>query len=164
HGRLTLKTYGEELRHTYERAAANGQPCTPQASGALSQRLFQSMGQMGRFNTAAGPDGGNLACAWAVNRVLSNAGIQPIGSNPNYVPSVEADLRGGRGTQIGQSQAAPGDIVIASNVGHIGICLNQGCTQVRSNSSSRAQFTWDSNFNFNGVYGGGQSRVYRLKN
>jgi hypothetical protein len=165
HGRLTLKSYGETLRRSYENAiaAGSGKACTKQqATGELNQRIFKSLGEMGRFNTSAGPDGGNLACAWAVNRVLSNAGIRPIGSNPNYVPSVEADLRSGRGTQITQAQAAPGDIVIASNAGHIGICLNQGCTQVRSNSSSRAQFTWDSNFNFSGTYGRGQSRVYRL--
>jgi hypothetical protein len=53
--------------------------------------------------------------------------------------------------------------VIEGNQTHIGICLDQGCNQVRSNSSSRAQFAWNSNFNFDGAYGGGSSRVYRLK-
>ena len=172
HGRLTLKTYGEKLRASYEGAIAagagrkcvgadNGVGETPSAGG-LNQRIYQSMGEMGRFSTAAGPDGGNLACAWAVNRVLSNAGIQSLGENPNYVPSVESALQAGRGTRISQSQGQAGDIVIASNAHHIGICLNQGCTRVRSNSSSRAQFTWDSNFNFDGQYGNGQSRIYRL--
>lgn len=169
HGRLTLKSYGETLRKQYEIAAASGSSkhCNTASgkqvpAGALNQQIYQSLGEMGHFSSAAGPDGGNLACAWAVNRVLSNAGIQPIGSNPNYVPSVEADLRNGRGTQITQSQGQAGDIVIASNSHHIGICLDAGCTRVRSNSSSRARFIWDSDFNFNGFYGGGQSRVYRL--
>ncbi len=167
HGRLTLKTYGLKLRQQYENVAiAGGRKCaiasSPLPSSEMNQRIAQSLGQMGEFSTTSGPDGGNLACAWAVNRVLSNAGIRPIGSNPNYVPSVEAGLRGGRGTQISQAQAQVGDIVIASNSHHIGICLNQGCTRVRSNSSSRARFTWDSNFNFDGAYGGGQSRVYRV--
>ncbi|MEL6780646.1 MAG: hypothetical protein AAFO06_25770, partial [Cyanobacteria bacterium J06597_16] len=100
---------------------------------------------------------------WAVNRVLANAGVQPLGSNPNYVPSVEADLQNGRGNQVAPSQAQAGDIVIEGSQAHIGICLNEGCTQVRSNSSSRAQFNWDSDSNFNGFYGGGPSRIYRLK-
>ena len=166
HGRLTLKSYGEKLLQSYETALASGggKHCAKQTGGDLNQRIFQSMGEMGRFDSSSGPDGGNLACAWAVNRVLANAGIQPVGANTNYVPSVEADLQAGRGTQISQSQAAPGDIVIASTAGHIGICMNQGCTQVRSNSSSRARFTWDSDINFAGVYGAGQSRIYRLKN
>ena len=171
HGRLTLKTYGEELSQQYQSAiaAGAGNACavkndsggTP-PSGELNQQVYQSLGEMGHFDTSAGPDGGNLACAWAVNRVLENAGIAPVGSNPNYVPSVESALQSGRGTQINQTQAQAGDIVIAPNGHHIGFCLNDGCTQVRSNSSSRAQFAWDSNFNFDGVYGGGQSRVYRL--
>ncbi len=173
HGRLTLKTYGQKLGQQYESALAAGvgRKCTTAdngldkglPAGSANQRISQSLEQMGNFATSSGPSSGRLACAWAVNRVLSNAGIQPLGSNPNYVPSVEAALRGGRGTPVSQSQAQAGDIVIASNAGHIGICLNQGCTRVRSNSSSRARFTWDSNFNFDGEYGGGQSRVYRVK-
>ena len=171
HGRLTLKTYGQELAQQYDTAIAAGvgKRCvendlgkaTP--AGKLNQSIYQSMGDMGGFDTSSGPDGGNLACAWAVNRVLADAGIQPLGSNPNYVPSVEADLQNGRGTQLTQAEAQAGDIVIQGNQSHIGICLNQGCTQVRSNSSSRARFVWNSDFNFGGFYGAGSSRVYRIK-
>jgi hypothetical protein len=167
HGRLTLKSYGESLSQVYSQAVASGSgkscmvaEATP--SGATNERIMQSLHAMGQFSSAAGPDGGNLACAWAVNRVLTNAGIPALGSNPNYVPSVEAALQGSRGTQITQSQAQAGDIVIAPGAAHIGICLNAGCTRVRSNSSSRARFAWDSDFNFGGFYGRGQSRVYRL--
>ena len=171
HGRLTLKTYGEELAHQYSTVAASGagKQCSETASGKATpagetnQSIYQSMGSMGGVDTSMGPDGGNLACAWAVNRVLTNAGVQPLGTNTNYVPSVEADLQNGRGAQISQSEARAGDIVIEGSQTHIGICLNEGCTQVRSNSSSRARFAWDSDFNFNGFYGGGSSRVYRIK-
>lgn len=130
--------------------------------GEINAAIYQSMGEMGRFDTSAGPDGGNLACAWSVNRILSNAGIQPIGDNPNYVPSVEADLKGGRGQAVNRADAQAGDIVIAGHQHHIGICLNEGCTRVRSNSSSRARFTWDSNTDFNGYYGSSSSRIYRI--
>ncbi|WP_121969217.1 hypothetical protein [Leptolyngbya sp. BC1307] len=172
HGRLTLKTYGEELAQQYETAVAagTGKRCEPSnalgkelPAGEANQRIYQSMGRLGSFDSSMGPDGGNLACAWAVNRVLADAGIQPLGSNPNYVPSVEADLQGGRGTQVNQTQAQAGDIVIAGSQAHIGICLNQGCSRVRSNSSSRARFTWESNSNFDGFYGRASSRIYRLK-
>jgi hypothetical protein len=171
HGRLTLKTYGEELSQQYDTAvsAGVGKRCVEGGlgkalpAGETNQSIYESMGSMGSFDTSMGPDGGNLACAWSVNRVLSNAGIQPLGSNPDYVPSVEADLQNGRGAQVTQSEAQAGDIVIEESQAHIGICLNEGCTQVRSNSSSRAQFAWNSDFNFNGFYGGGNSRVYRIK-
>ncbi|CAN5846046.1 hypothetical protein BH23CYA1_BH23CYA1_09610 [soil metagenome] len=172
HGRLTLKTYGEELAQQYETAAAAGTSKRCEQSNGLgkelpagetNQRIYQSMGRLGSFDSSMGPDGGNLACAWAVNRVLADASIQPLGSNPNYVPSVEADLQSGRGTQVNQTQAQAGDIVIAGNQAHIGICLNQGCSRVRSNSSSRARFTWESNANFDGFYGGASSRIYRLR-
>ena len=172
HGRLTLKDYGKEFAQQYNTAVstARGKRCTTAnglgkavPTGKVNQSVYQSMGKMGAFDTSTGPDKGNLACAWAVNRVLANAGVQPLGHNPNYVPSVEADLQNGRGVQINQDQAQAGDIVIERNQAHIGVCLNQGCTQVRSNSSSRAQFAWDSDFSFNGFYGGGRSRVYRIK-
>jgi hypothetical protein len=171
HGRLTLKTYGEELAQHYDTAvsAGVGKRCAEGGlgkalpAGETNQSIYESMGNMGSFDTSMGPDGGNLACAWSVNRVLSNAGIQPLGSNPDYVPSVEADLQNGQGAQVTQSEAQAGDIVIEGSQAHIGICLNEGCTQVRSNSSSRAQFAWNSDFNFNGFYGGGSSRVYRIK-
>ncbi|MEN8446355.1 MAG: hypothetical protein ABG776_15245, partial [Cyanobacteria bacterium J06555_13] len=171
HGRLTLKTYGEELAQQYDRAATAGVGKRCEANtlgkaapaGTTNQSIYQSMGSMGGFDTSMGPDGGNLACAWAVNRVLADAGVQPLGSNTNYVPSVEADLQNGRGTQVSPSEAQAGDIVIEGSQAHIGLCLNEGCTQVRSNSSSRARFVWDSDVNFNGFYGGGNSRVYRIK-
>ncbi|MEL6777776.1 MAG: hypothetical protein AAFO06_11010 [Cyanobacteria bacterium J06597_16] len=171
HGRLTLKTYGEELAHQYSTAisAGAGKRCVGNGlskaapAGAVNQGIYKSMGSMGNFDTSMGPDGGNLACAWAVNRVLANAGVQPLGNNPNYVPSVEADLQNGRGSQVAQGEAQAGDIVIEGSQAHIGICLNDGCTQVRSNSSSRARFAWNSDFDFNGFYGGGRSRVYRIE-
>jgi hypothetical protein len=162
HGRLTLKTYGEELADQYQQAlpAVGAPPC--KVGGGARAQIAQAAQQMQGMDTSAGPDGGNLACAWAVNRVLERSIGRTIGSNPNYVPSVEEALRGGAGTQVEPSQASAGDIVIANNASHIGICQNSGCTRVLSNSSSRASFSWESNTNFDGYYGGGSSRIYRV--
>ncbi|MGC9602823.1 MAG: pilin [Minisyncoccia bacterium] len=108
-------------------------------------------------STSAGPDGGNLACAWAVNNVLQSDGIAPI--DGNSVPAMEAALQAGQGMLVSQSDAQAGDIVIEGNDGHVGICQNNGCTSVISNSSSNATFTWVSNTNFNSPY---TSRIYQV--
>lgn len=110
-------------------------------------------------STAKGPDGGNLACAWAVNNILQQAIGRKIGANTNYVPSVLAGLKL-VGKSVPQAEAQAGDIVIAPNTGHIGIYLGGG--RVLSNSSSRAAFVWESGINFDGYYGGGTSTVWRI--
>ncbi len=133
-------------------------------AGEADQRIMQSVQRMGSFSSASGPSSGREACAWAVNRVLSDAGIRPLGDNPNYVPSVESALQNGRGQQVSAAQAQAGDIVIAKDQRHIGICMNAGCSQIRSNSSSRAVFAWNSDGNFDGAYDryGGTNRIYRV--
>jgi len=137
---------------------------SPPPSGQINQRVMQAVSKMGSFSSknAPGTDGGRLACAWAVNQVMGQAGIRPLGDNPLYVPSVEAALRSGRGQAVNTSQAQAGDIVIAPNQEHIGICMNAGCSQVRSNSTSNSSFTWNSDLNFGGSYGGGPSTIYRV--
>jgi hypothetical protein len=163
HGRLSLKTYGQELRRNYEGAGKGGQACSAVTAGDKAGRIAQVSQQMKGMDTSAGPDGGNLACAWSVNKVLKKATGKTIGANTDYVPSVEAALQGGEGVQVGRSKAAAGDIVIAGNQAHIGICQNAGCSRVLSNSSSRAKFSWESDTDFGGFYGGQPSRIYRVK-
>lgn len=142
-----------------------GSTCSaPIASGEISQRIFQASRNAYGMDTSAGPGRGNVACAWAVNKVLSSAGIATIGSNPNLVVSVQDALEAGRGQQIARSQSGPGDLVLALGAGsrqHIGICQNNGCTQVLSNSSSKASFSWKSNTDFGGYYGV-PSKIYRV--
>lgn len=116
-----------------------------------------------------GTNGGRVACAWAVNRVLQDAGYKPLGANPNWVPDMVQDLDAGRGTRIDPNQGRPGDIVIQDGMNysagqaHVGICLNNGCTQVVSNSSTQGSFTWISDRDFSAAYPGTKSTVYRLK-
>ncbi len=111
--------------------------------------------------TSDGPDGGNHACAWSLNRVFVKAGIPPLGENPNYVPSLVEALRHGRGQEVSRDQAKPGDLVVANGEAHIGVGLDDGCQTVLSNSSSRARFQWKSDTDFDGYYGG-PSTIYRL--
>jgi hypothetical protein len=111
-------------------------------------------------NTSAGPGNGRVACAWAVNNVLTNAGMAPLDSNS--VASMESALTSGRGTLVDQSSAVPGDIVVQAQDGHVGICMNNGCTQVVSNSSSKGSFSWISDTNFSPSYSGGPSRIYQV--
>jgi len=115
-------------------------------------------------NTSSGPGnntngtGGQLACAWSVNNILTQAGIAPL--DANSVQGMENALTSGRGTLVSQSAATAGDIVIEGNDGHVGICMNDGCTQVLSNSSSNGSFSWKSGVNFSG--NGGTSRIYAI--
>jgi cell wall-associated NlpC family hydrolase len=125
----------------------------PPPPGSINARVAEAARNYMGTSTAAGPDGGNLACAWSVNNILANAGIKKVGSNTNYVPSVEQDLQNGRGTAIDAKDAQPGDIVIWPHGHHIGIAMGNG--QVADNSSSRASFT-----NLRDLPAG--ARVYRL--
>ncbi len=145
-----------------------GGSCSAQviASGPTQQRIYQAASQSyGMDSSRSGlPGGGRVACAWAVNKVLNKAGIPTIGSNPNLVFSVRDALEGGRGKQVNRSQALAGDLALALGAGnkqHIGICMNNGCTQVMSNSSSKQNFTWKSNTDFGGYYGV-PSKIYRV--
>jgi hypothetical protein len=113
-------------------------------------------------DTSAGPDGGNKACAWAVNNILQNDGIAPLGDGVSVASMWDALQYGGRGTPVDQSSAQAGDIVVwkTDTVSHVGICYSADCSQVISNSSSRATFS-----NFSGTtLLGVQGRIYRVNN
>ncbi|BAY59855.1 hypothetical protein NIES2135_67320 (plasmid) [Leptolyngbya boryana NIES-2135] len=155
--------YYEAIRGTNISALAEkpGQSCAPKAKGATAQKIAQAASRSVGESTAAGPGGGNVACAWEVNRVLAKAGIPSI--DGDSVPNMVAVLESGRGQRVNPAQAGPGDIVIAHDMQHVGICMNQGCNRVMSNSSSRKQFSWQSDRNFDGFYGGASEGIYRVK-
>ena len=143
---------------------------TPRASAPMPQtaiadlnaRILASTLKLRGMSTADGPDGGNNACAWTVNKVMQDTGISPLGGNANYVPAVLDALKQGRGQLVPRESAKAGDLVIAHGEEHIGIGLTDGCSRVLSNSSSKACFVWESDTDFDGSYGG-QSTIYRLK-
>lgn len=146
-------------------SVATGATSGGTAIGAAGGSMIRAALQLQGSSSADGPDSGNEACAFMVNKVVYSATGKTLGSNSNYVPSVEDDLRSSRGFQVAQSSAAPGDIIIAKGQAHIGICMNFGCTAVLSNSSSKASFSWQSGPTFGGIYDqyGGTEHIYRLK-
>jgi hypothetical protein len=95
------------------------------------------------MDTSQIPDtDGGKACAGAVNIVLNKAGIQSLGGDCSLaVDCIENDLQSGRGEQItDRSQAKAGDIALIPS-SHVGICENDGCTQILSNSSSKRRLS-----------------------
>lgn len=134
---------------------------TAAATPNLNAAILAAAQSLRGMCTVDGPDGGNNACAWSVNRVLSKAGITPLGDNPNYVPSLYEALQNGRGKEVSLADAKAGDLVVACGEAHIGIGLDDGCSRVLSNSSSTALFGWESDTDFDGSYGG-SSTIYRL--
>lgn len=134
---------------------------TEASVGQINQAILTAALNLRGMSTAEGPDGGNQACAWTLNRVLAKAGIPTLGENPHLVSSLVEALQGGRGQLVSKAEALGGDLVIAYGEDHIGVGLNDGCKRVLSNSSSRASFRWESDTDFDGSYGG-PSTIYRL--
>ena len=137
------------------------QPAPVQAAADLNAAILDAALKLKGMSTSDGPDGGNQACAWTVNRVLQEANIPALGENPNYVPDLLEALKSGRGQLVPPHAAKAGDLVIAAGEAHIGISLDDGCKRVLSNSSSQARFCWESNVDYDGSYGSA-STIYRL--
>lgn len=140
---------------------------TAHANGnATEQKIVNAINGHYNESSEGGPGSGELACAYEVNRVLEDAVGHKIGSNSNYVPSVEADLQQGAGTRVTTASAHAGDVIVfrGSQGEHIGFCMNDGCSQVISNSSSKAQFRWVGSRDSYDAYYGSQSanHIYRV--
>jgi Protein of unknown function (DUF4231) len=137
-------------------------PVQQTAIADLNARILASTLKLRGMSTADGPDGGNNASAWILNKVMQDAGLSPLGENPNDVSAVLDALKQGRAQLVSRESAKAGDLVVANGEAHIGIGLTDGCSRVLSNSSSKACFVWESDTDFDGSYGG-QSTIYRLK-
>eukprot|EP00762_Andalucia_godoyi_P002553 ANDGO_03334.mRNA.1 hypothetical protein len=130
----------------------------------IPESIDRAMHAYWGHSTAAGPDGGVEACAWAVNNIISDAGLRKIGSNTNYVPSVVDALKGGRGEAIHAKDAVAGDLAIACGEKHIGICASGGCGTIDSNSSSRKCFCWSATYSEFSSYFGCEPAIFRVRN
>ncbi|MBD1853418.1 hypothetical protein H6F87_26250 [Cyanobacteria bacterium FACHB-502] len=164
---LTLKQYGVESRLNYEAQGGGvGLQCSvddlrsQSAAQTPTAQIASTLSRLGKFSTASSPGKGKESAALAVNQVLSQAGIRSLGEHPNYIPSIESELRNGRGAEVAPDQAEAGDIVIAAKGRHIGICLDEGCQTVRSNNGTLKSFGWDSSRDFDGKLN--DSTIYRI--
>jgi phage protein D len=131
-----------------------------QKAAAIADAASRSRG----MGTRGGPDGGNNACLYSVNRVLRSAGITPPWGNSVYVPNARAVLAGGAGTRL--SGPEPGAIAIMRDNGsppypHIGIVQRDG--SIISNSSSRGSFSWVASPSSYSSYYGRTPEYWRLK-
>ena len=150
-------------------AAVSTSPTRPLNSAPINQSTSQSIvtaaNSLKGLSTANGPGGGNVACAYAVNRVLEYAIGRKIGACTDCVLDVEAALRNGEGVQVSRAQTKAGAIIIAKHAEHIGICMNDGCTTVLSNSSHNKSISWVSDPTFGGSYDkfGGTEHFYQVK-
>lgn len=118
------------------------------ATGSVNKRVYEAAIAAKGKSSRAGPGGGQVACAWAINQfVLPPAKVPQLGSNPNLVDSLEEALKNGRGTLIEPRTASePGDIIIMGKAvkAHVGIYIGDGKTI--SNGSSSAAFKWIADF------------------
>jgi hypothetical protein len=133
------------------------------ASASIPGDIAEHTKRYWHTSTRDGPGGGVEACAWAVNNIISNAGLRKIGANPDYVPSVVQALDGGRGRRISAHEAVPGDLAIACHQAHIGVCMSSGCGTIDSNSSSERCFCWDATYSFFTQYFGCEPAIYRVE-
>jgi hypothetical protein len=118
------------------------------------------------MSTRTGPDGGNNACLYAVNKVLGQAGYTPPWGNSQYVPDARRALASGAGFLVEKPE--PGDIAIMRDnhekdpYPHIGIVTSGG--RILSNSSSRGKFDWDGSAEDYSRYYGRAPEFWRLGN
>jgi hypothetical protein len=129
-------------------AAKNASAAVP--PGDTNARIAAAAEAFRGQSTAAGPDRGREACAWAVNQVLKKAGMKvpwvEAGQESVYIPYITDAIRKGAGREVPRDQVKPGDLMVLTEMAHVGIVLNKkggaGDWQVLSNSSSRASFSW----------------------
>lgn len=112
-------------------------------------RLADEASQFWNISSESGPDGGNLACAYMVNKVLERVLGHRYGMDPDTVNSVRTDLLQ-RGARIIRTPdiPQPGDLALSFNdaslqnrggaTAHIGIFLTPSL--IIANSSRNRHF------------------------
>ena len=112
-------------------------------------------GQAGTFSSKTGPDGGNLACVWAVRHLVYNALGRWI-TRTDGTSVFDAELQKCYGATWQEADTLAGGIIISPtitmkngrrNIGHVGLLGPAAKGKERliySNSSSSAR--WKQNF------------------
>jgi hypothetical protein len=133
-------------------APSTTQETTGDKIAAEAQRLFDK-----KESSAAGPGGGNLACAWIASKILDKTGHIIPDQYRNQVGNLTGYLKSElNAVEIKDPKdVKAGDIVYTLGAGgnHIGIAIGDGeKASVVSNSSSRSAFVWESGLEFDGFY------------
>ncbi len=130
---------------THARASAPAYTGTGSVNAMLMHWAMAALSNMSSAH-APGTESGNLACAWAVNRIASLALQQPVGGGLSTV-NMNTVLAAKHGPPQGQPVA--GDIIMsptAHRTGHVGIVggaldvVVDDTTPIYSNSSTQAVF------------------------
>jgi hypothetical protein len=156
------------------------------AAGNLQDAIYRAaMAFVGTVTCNLHGAPGAEACMASVNQIIMNAGIAPIGPQPNgtnFIPDAILHY-GNRLMEIPQSATVPGDLMVRHSPGdtyasnnpgdteHVAVCIVRGCANVVSNSSSAGSpscpgvFGWFSDFAMcyrGSPYCGGTSQFYRV--
>jgi len=146
-------------------------------AGSNNARILSAAHSALGESSAAGPDGGNLACAWMVNRILQRSvGYRINGdSTASMHQQLESRVRQGLAERIPIDSIQPGDIIISPtrfeptrSTGHVGIMGRGG--QIYENSSSQARWIqrrgvsgWRSYYESSNKHGGPlRTYAYRI--
>ncbi len=111
-------------------------------------RIADEASQFWNQSSESGPDGGNLACAFMVNKILERVIGHKYGPDPDTVNSVRMDLLQHGARIVPAHEAQPGDLALSYNAAslqnlggataHIGIFLTPSL--IIANSSRNRRF------------------------
>jgi hypothetical protein len=123
-------------------------PFLRQSPYQVGANIANEASQFWNISSESGPDRGNLACAYMVNKVLERTLGHKYGSDPDTVNSVRTDLLQHGARIIPIQQAQPGDLALSFNdaslkdiggaTAHIGIFLTPSL--IIANSSQNRRF------------------------
>ena len=162
--------------HTTKKGNSTPKKDSQGQTGKQQSIADAAKGSVGKYSTHDDPRSanGNVGCALAVNHVVKEATGKEIGGEASTT-AMDVALRKGAGTRISESQAKAGDVIISPTsyqdgnrvTGHVGVCLDDGCSSIGSNSSSsgglfKQNFTiesWHSTFDAKGL----PVKIYQVK-
>lgn len=150
---------------TGDKAGVAGAAALPKNPSEINGKLLAAAKSNIGQSSAAGPGGGNVACAWCMQHYVFNPALgHPIGADS--VESVVIEMeQNGYGVPVERDNVLAGDVIImGDHIGHhIGIALTDKGTEILSNSSSGRAFQWIDNFDgYDAFYSAGKTRAYRI--
>jgi hypothetical protein len=131
-------------------AAITAGACSASSSSDHSKVHDVIVAQVGKFSSASGPDGGNLACVWSVRHLVKQALNRWI-TKTDGTAVFDPELKQCFGASVDEASVTAGGIIISPTtngvIGHVGLLgPHTGGTDrlIYSNSSSAA--LWKQNY------------------